>query len=77
VANSLGPVGQEPNGVTNESSRGLQNEPNGGGALSGADKPIFEHFSPDLQQVIDAWADLPKTVRRDILAMVEASQVKK
>jgi len=28
---------------------------------------------PDLQQVIDAWADLPEVVKTGILAMVKAS----
>ena len=31
---------------------------------------------PDLQQVIDARADLPEVVKTGILAMVEASQAK-
>jgi hypothetical protein len=73
----LGDTGLEPNGVTNESGKQLQNGPHGGGALSGADKLTSGDYGPDLQRVIDAWPTLPKTVRRDILAVVEALQVKK
>jgi len=32
---------------------------------------------PDLQQVIDAWADLPEVVKAGMLAMVNASEVQK
>ena len=63
--------------VTGGNSKDLGKTPESSGALSGADKPIFEHFDPDLQQVIDAWADLPEAVKTGILAMVNASQVQK
>ena len=56
--------------VTDIKSKDLGESPESGGALSGADRPIFEHFGPDLQQVIDAWADLPEPVRTGILVMV-------
>ena len=32
---------------------------------------------PDLQQVIDAWANLPEIVKAGMLAMVNASEVQK
>jgi len=43
----------------------------------GTDGLFPDAFDSDLQRVIDAWADLPETVRHDIVAMVEASQVQK
>ena len=66
----------EQAGVTCCNSKGLGEASESSGALSGAEKPISEHFDPDLQQVIDAWADLPEAVKTGILAMV-ASQVQK
>ena len=68
----LGPAGQEPNGVTNNSDKGLQNSPQRGGALSGAESGVSGDFDPELQKVIDAWNTLPQAVRQDIAATVEA-----
>ena len=67
------PRGLEQTDVTSGNSKGLAELSESGGAESGADRPIFEHFSPDLQQVIDAWADLPEAVRTGIVAMVKAA----
>ncbi len=73
----MGPVGLEPNGVIGKCDKGLQNEPNRGGALSGAESDVSDDFDADLRKVIDAWPRLPEAVRRNIVAMVEASQVEK
>jgi len=74
---SLGDTGLEPNGVSGESDKCLQNQPQRGGAVSGAESGVSGDFDADLRKVIDAWPTLPETVRQNILAMVEASQVKK
>jgi hypothetical protein len=69
-------IGLEPSGVSTEFDERLQNEPCGGGALSGAEKPIFEHFSPELQQVIDAWADPYASAKHDNIHHFSVSQEK-
>ena len=61
-------------GVTSSKSHDLGESLESGGALSGADKPIFGDFDSDLQQVIDAWADLPAAVKAGILAMVQTTE---
>ena len=73
----MGPAGLEPSDITDESNTGLRNEARKGGALSGAKKASFGDFDADLRKVIEAWPTLPEAVRQDILAMVEASQVRK
>jgi len=45
-----------------------------GGAVSGADSPKTGSIEPDLQRVIDAWAELPQVVKAGVLAMVEAAK---
>jgi hypothetical protein len=71
------PVGQEPNGVSNESDKGLRNSPNRGGALSGAENGVSGDIDPDLRKVIDVWPTLPGVIRQNILATIKISQVKK
>ena len=67
------PRGLEQADVTSGNSKGLGESSESGGAESGADKPICSDFAPDLQQVIDAWADLPEAVKTGIVAMVKAA----
>jgi hypothetical protein len=43
------------------------------GAESGAVGAQSGASEPDLQQIIDAWHDLPDAVRASILAMINAS----
>jgi hypothetical protein len=43
----------------------------------GSNGLIPDAFDSDLQRVIDAWPDLPETVRQYILALIEAQQVQK
>ena len=45
-----------------------------GGAESGALACDSGAFDPDLAVVVKAWPDLPESVRRDILAMVEGAR---
>ena len=73
----MGDTGLGPTGVTKRSGKQLQAEPRRGGAISGADNPTSMDCGPDLQRVVNAWPTLPETVRRNILATVEASQVEK
>jgi hypothetical protein len=43
------------------------------GADAGALETRTEHFGPDLQAIIDAWATLPDAIKAGILAMVRAA----
>jgi hypothetical protein len=70
-------VGLEHDCVKDNNSKDLGETPKSGGALSGAESGISGDSDADLQQVIDVWPTLPETVRKAIVAMVEASQVKK
>ena len=67
------PRGLEQADVTSSNSKGLGESPESGGALSGAEKPISGHFSPDLQQVIDAWPTLPDAVKTAIVVKVRSA----
>ena len=65
----------DPITVTAPCDNTLQDPPTQGGAESGAVGAPQGHSDANLQQVIDAWADLPEAVKTGILAMV-ASQAK-
>ena len=69
----MGRTGLEPDDVGDCSEEDLEPGGERGAAESGALGPDFRHFGPDLQAVIDAWADLPEAVKAGILAMVKAT----
>jgi hypothetical protein len=66
------PRGLEPENVTDCNSSRLQNQPETGGAESGALFPDSMKSGDDLQRIIDAWPTLAEPVKAGILAMVES-----
>ena len=70
----MGDRGLEPSGVTDRSSKPLQDSPKSGGAESGADPAKTDLIEPDLAKVIEAWPDLPEAITTAILALVQSSQ---
>jgi len=73
----MGPAGLEPANITNRVTGQLEKTQEQSGALSGAESDVSEDFDADLRKVMDAWPTLPETVRRNIVAMVEALCVQK
>ncbi len=61
-------------GVKGCESKGLGESPESSGALSGAEGAVFGDFDPDLQRVVNVWADLPAAVKTGILAMVQTTE---
>ena len=65
---AIAPVGESASGVQ---AGDCDRCSDGHGSDKQNDKRVIT--DPDLQQVVDAWADLPEVVRTGMPAMVEAS----
>ena len=73
----MGPVGLEPDSVSNNKTNHLRNTSDDCAAESGAngdEKPLHDS---DLTLIIERWEQLPDAVKAGIVAMVEAASQSK
>ena len=66
---AMGDTGLEPQNVSNCNSKNLEEPSKDGAADSGAVGDSSVQIAADLAQVIDAWPNLPESIRRAILLL--------
>ncbi len=69
----MGPPGLELENITSYHDNTLREPEKQGGAESGAVGAKTGDIAPDLAAVINAWPEVPATIRKGILALVRAS----
>ncbi|MHC4757604.1 MAG: hypothetical protein ACYTE8_03005 [Planctomycetota bacterium] len=68
------PRGDEHKSVNNDSNIGYNSTPVKRWPKSGTDSAKTPKISPELEQIIKAWPDLPEHIRQAVMALVRTTK---